>query len=270
MESNKLKAVIFDWAGTIVDYGCFAPTRAFMRLFESVGVPITIDEVRLFMGTHKRDHIKGILAIPRVSEAWRKVHHKEVDNDAIKQLFRQFVPLQIAELGTTDLIPGTKKTIEQCRHLGLKIGTCTGYTKAMMEALAHAARLQGLVPDAIVCSDEVSEGRPSPFMCFENMARLSVYPAECVVKVGDTPEDIKEGLNACMWTIGLARTGNLLGLTQEEDQKLSPDELGQKLEHAADTLKKAHAHFVVESIADVPLILDLINDKLSRGERPHA
>ena len=31
---RQLEAVIFDWAGTTVDYGCFAPVEAFIKAFE--------------------------------------------------------------------------------------------------------------------------------------------------------------------------------------------------------------------------------------------
>lgn len=268
MKSNKLTAVVFDWAGTIVDYGCCAPTKAFMNLFSEQNVPITAEEVRQFMGLHKRDHIKGILGLPRVSESWKRIKKTEPNERDMEELFHQFVPLQIQELEKTKLIPGTKKTVEACRNMGLKIGTCTGYTKVMMDALAHAAQREGFQPDAIVCSDEVPQGRPSPFMCFENAVRLGVYPMHSMLKVGDTPEDIKEGLNAGMWTVGLARTGNLLGLTQQEDEQLSDDDRNYRLKQARATLASAQAHFVVDSVDDILLVIDDIHEKLSRGERP--
>lgn len=268
MKSNKLTAVVFDWAGTIVDYGCCAPTKAFMNLFNEHDVPITAEEVRQFMGLHKRDHIKGILGLPRVAHAWMSIRKKEPNLQDIEQLFHQFVPLQIRELEHTKLIPGTKKTVEACRNMGLKIGTCTGYTKVMMEALAHAAQREGFEPDAVVCSDEVPLGRPSPFMCFENAMRLGVYPMESMLKVGDTPEDIKEGLNAGMWTVGLARTGNLLGLTQQEDEQLSAEDRNHLLGQARATLASAQAHFVVDSVEDILSVIDEIHKKLSLGERP--
>ena len=56
--SRKIEAVIFDWAGTTVDYGCFAPVQAFITAFEEYGITPTFDEVREPMGMLKRDHIR--------------------------------------------------------------------------------------------------------------------------------------------------------------------------------------------------------------------
>ena len=53
-------------------------------------------------------------------------------------------------------------------------------------------------------------------MCLKNAENLGVFPMEAIVKIGDTLPDVAEGINAGMWTIGLAKTGNEIGLTEEE------------------------------------------------------
>lgn len=263
MKSNKLKAVIFDWAGTLIDYGSMAPTRAFVRLFEQYSIKITAEEVRKFMGLHKRNHIMAILHLPRVQNLWQQIHSNPPCDRDVDELFHKFVPLQRQELEQTELIVGAKDTIDACRGMGMKIGTCTGYTKAMMEVILNAAKDQGFEPDTVVCADEVPEARPSPFMCYENALRMKVYPFSSMVKVGDTPEDISEGLNAGMWTIGLARSGNLLGLSLCEENKLADNELGARLFNARSILSKSGAHFVVDTIADVPHVIEKINNDMS-------
>jgi 2-aminoethylphosphonate ABC transporter binding protein len=106
------------------------------------------------------------------------------------------------------------------------------------------------------------------WMCFENMRRLGVYPSEAVVKIGDTPVDVQEGLNAGMWTIGLAKTGNEVGLALDTWQTLAPEAQSQKLATAYNRLRQAGAHYVVDSLADVVPILDTIEARLAKGERP--
>lgn len=93
-----LKAVILDWTGTAVDYGSFAPTAVFLRLFEDQNVKITHEDARSGMGLMKKDHLRTILARPQVAEAWIAAHGKPASEDDIDTLFNNFVPLQISVL----------------------------------------------------------------------------------------------------------------------------------------------------------------------------
>ena len=91
---------------------------------------------------------------------------------------------------------------------------------------------------------------------------------EAVVKIGDTLTDIDEGLNAGMWTIGLVKSGNEMGLTEQELDALPSDVRKDRLERGYKRMARAGAHYVADSIADVPPLLDSINERLRRGERP--
>ena len=71
---KHVKAVIFDWAGTVVDYGSLAPMGAFVETFGEFGVEISIDEARGPMGMAKRPHIAALMALPRVAAAWAARH----------------------------------------------------------------------------------------------------------------------------------------------------------------------------------------------------
>ena len=137
-----------------------------------------------------------------------------------------------------------------------------------MDLLQAEARKRGYDPDATVCATQVPAGRPHPYMCLQNAILLQVYPLESIVKVGDTLPDIEEGLNAGMWTIGLARTGNEIGLTEQEIDALEPDVREAKLARAYKRMQQTGAHYVVDGIADVPPLLDAINARLAVGDRP--
>ena len=63
---NHIEAVIFDWAGTTVDYRCFAPVQVFTEVFTNAGVAPTSQEVREPMGMLKWDHIRTMLEMPRI------------------------------------------------------------------------------------------------------------------------------------------------------------------------------------------------------------
>ena len=264
-----LKAVILDWAGTAVDYGSFAPTAVFLRLFESRNVKITPEDARSGMGLMKKDHLRTILARPQVAEAWIAAHGIAASEADIDDLFNNFVPLQISVLKEfAEPIPGFLDVVKELRERNMKIGTTTGYLRSMMEVLAPKAEENGYEPDCIVCPDEVPAGRPYPWMCYENAIRLGVYPMQAIVKVGDTLPDIEEGLNAGMWTVGLALTGNLLGLSELEVNALSPEEKDAAREKIGVQLYQAGAHYVIDGIWDLPDVLDDIEFRLAQGQHP--
>jgi phosphonoacetaldehyde hydrolase len=265
----KLQGVIFDWAGTLVDHGSRAPVSALLSIFSEAGVHITIGEARLSMGLAKKKHIERILAIPRVRDAWRETHGTEPEESDRDQLYAQFIPQQLACLEShSELIDGVPALANRLRARGLKIGSTTGYTRPMLDYLLDCARHQRFHPDFSACPDEVPVGRPAPFMCYLNAIHLEAYPMSAMVKIGDTPIDMEEGRNAGMWTIGITRTGNEVGLTQAEWEAAPESAKHSMLSSAEETLRGAGAHYVAASVADCEDILDSIQARLDRGERP--
>jgi phosphonoacetaldehyde hydrolase len=266
---NFLKAIILDWAGTTVDFGSLAPVAALQRVFEASGVPVTAAEVREQMGTLKKDQIRSICAGDRVRAAWTAKHgHASAESD-VERLFAEFLPRQseiLAEFSAP--IPGVRETIGQWREGGLRIGSTTGYTRALLDVVLPVAAAQGYRPDASVTSDEVGGGRPKPFMCYRNAMLLGVYPLWHCVKIGDTPADIGEGLNAGMWTIGITATGNEIGLSQAEWDALPAEERCQREQAAAGRLIGAGAHFTAPSLVACAGILEEIERRLAAGEKP--
>ena len=252
-----------------MDYGCYAPAVVFIEVYKRKDVPITIEEARVPMGAHKKVHIRKISQIESVAQRWQDVYRRNPNEADVEAMFQEFIPLQLACLADyTDLIPGTLEAVAEFRSRELKIGSTTGYLGEMMELLLKEASNRGYAPDATVCASDVPAGRPEPWMCLQNAMNLGIYPMEAIVKVGDTLPDIEEGLNAGMWTIGLAKTGNEIGLNEQEIADLPQDILEAKLTQAYTRMYQTGAHYVVDGIWDVPPILDLIDERLQRGERP--
>jgi phosphonoacetaldehyde hydrolase len=261
--------VILDWAGTAVDYGSLAPVAALQRVFEASGVPVTTAEVREHMGTLKKDQIRSICAGDRVSAAWSARHGHAPTEIDVERLFAEFLPQQsgiLAEFSAP--IPGIPETVDAWRAAGLRIGSTTGYTRELLNLVLPVAARQGYVPDASVTPDEVGAGRPKPFMCYRNAILLGAYPLWQCVKIGDTPSDMAEGINAGMWTIGITVTGNEVGLSQAEWDALSDDERCLRERAAASRLTGAGAHFIAPSLAACGNILEEIERRLAAGERP--
>lgn len=267
--AGGIRAVIFDWAGTTMDFGCLAPPDAFCEVFRRAGVEVSIEEARIPMGAHKRVHIARIGALPRVAAAWQSVHGKAFDDDDVGRLFEAFVPIQLGILPKyADLVPGALEAVAACRARGYRIGSTTGYTLAMNTLLRNEAEARGYIPDTMVCADEVPEGRPAPWMCIENAKRLGIYPMSAIIKVGDTLPDMLEGLDAGMWTIGLAVTGNEVGLSRAAWEALSEAEQATRRARAYERLYGVGAHIVVDGIWEVMPAIDAIVARHASGERP--
>ena len=269
MTHTTLRAVVFDWAGTMIDHGSQAPMGMFVKAFQQFGVAITVDEARGPMGMAKRDHIKTLLHQPRIAAAWtdaRGANPTEADIDAV---YAVFVPMNVAVVTDfADLIEGAADTAASIRARGLKIGSTTGYIREIMAPLLPLAAAQGYAPDNLVCAGDLAEGRPTPMMLYKCFLDLGVWPAHSVVKVDDTEVGIAEGLNAGCWTVGVALTGNVFGLNPAETEALDGAEYHRMRDLAYARLTRAGAHFVIDSVADLDAVLDEIDGALARGERP--
>ena len=261
--------MILDWAGTTVDHGSLAPVRVLQQVFASADVPISEEEARRDMGVLKKDHIRKILFAQNVSSQWRKAAGHEPTEADVDSLFANFVPLQLECLVKySTVIDGVPETVARLRKRGIKIGSTTGYTRAMLDMVLRPAAEQGYAPDCAITPDDVGGGRPHPWMIYANAIRLQVEPLEAIVKVGDTPVDIEEGLRAGVWTIGVARTGNMIGLSAEDFAALAPAEKTRRIENARTQLSAAGAHEVIDAVADCEAALDAIEARIRRGERP--
>jgi phosphonoacetaldehyde hydrolase len=253
VEFMKLpRLIIFDWAGTLVDFGCCAPLAAFREAFETAGLRISDEVARRPMGAHKRDHIREILHYPEISLRIRSVLKQEPDELLVQTIFDEFsrrLPAQL--LAHAAPVPQAVETLRWLQEKGVRIGSTTGYTRAMMNALEPAARASGIEPEVVVCADEVPQGRPAPWACFRIAERLNIYPLAHAIKIGDTPADMAEGRNAGMINIGVIESGNEMGLSLEALRSLAPEPRLQRVEAAKGRLKEAGADSVLGSIADL-------------------
>lgn len=223
---KKVSCVIMDWAGTAVDFGCFAPLNAFLRVFQEQGVTITYRQAREPMGLLKIEHIKAILKMPEVSERFRTAYGREWNQNDVAIMYQSFEKHLFASLQDfTTPVPGVIETMEQLRREGIRIGSTTGYTDAMMKIVQPGAAAQGYTVDCLVTPDHLPAGRPAPYMIYRNMTELAIPSVDEVVKVGDTIADIREGLNAKVCSVGVITGSNELGLTEEEYKTMPEPEL---------------------------------------------
>lgn len=267
--TGPLRAVVLDWAGTTVDHGCFAPAAAFQNAFAGFEVPITVAQARAPMGMAKWHHIKAILTQPAVAQAWERRHGRAPLDEDVDALYNRFLPSQVDIVARhADVIAGVPEVIGAMRARGLRIGSTSGYPRQVMDVVVPAAAKAGYAPDVVVCAGETPSGRPGPSMALKCLIDLDVHPVEACVKFGDTVVDVEEGLNAGMWSVAVVDTGNEVGLTESDLAALTPERRAEIVDAAADKLARAGAHYVIRSLADALPILDEVEARLRRGEKP--
>lgn len=256
MTERAYDLVIFDWAGTMVDFGCCAPIAAYLEAFARRGVVLAEAAARADMGIAKVDHVRALLARPDVARDWRAAHGRGPTEADVVGLMAALGPLmRDAAAVASELIPGAAAAVSTLRQRGLKIASSTGYTREMMAPVLARAAEQGYAPDHVVCAGETPRGRPSPLMIYKACAELGVWPLSRVVKVDDSESGIAEGRAAGAFTVGVAASGNAVGLALDAFQALDDADRARRLGLARDALTAAGADAVVDSVADLPELL---------------
>jgi phosphonoacetaldehyde hydrolase len=250
--SFPVKAVVFDWAGTMIDFGCVAPVRALVDVFAEEGMAITAAEARADMGRAKLDHLRGLLANPDVAARWAALKGATASEADIDHLYRKLVPAMTAAAAeSAQLIPGAAQAAADLKALGVRIGSGTGYTREMMAPIIEGAAAHGYAPEMVVCAGETPSGRPSPLMTWQALIALDAWPAQACIKVDDAPVGIEEGRLAGCWTIGLSASGNEVGLDLAAYTALPEEERRERVAQAERTLKAAGADYVIEDVSQL-------------------
>jgi phosphonoacetaldehyde hydrolase len=264
-----IRLVVFDWAGTTIDFGCRAPVQVFLAAFAAKGVAVTPAEARGPMGMHKKDHIREMLRNPAVGAKWRAAVGRDWVEADVEELYRELAArqLQAVELCSA-LVPGVRECVAELRARGAKVAATTGYPREAATAVLAAGKRQGYEPDFAVCADDVPAGRPAPWMIFRAMGALGVYPPAAMVKVGDTVIDIEDGLNAGAWSVGVIDSGNEMGLSEAEFAALPAAERDARRAAVRERFLSAGAHAVVNTLAELPAVVDDLNRRLRAGDRP--
>ena len=250
---NNIKCVIFDWAGTTVDFGCFAPVNVFIQIFKNAGIDVTNEEARLPMGMLKIDHIREMLKMERIRNEWKFKYKRDFTEEDVNNLYKEFEPALLKSLKDyTDIKPNVLETINTLRKRGIKIGSTTGYTDKMMEIVVKEAEKKGYSPDFYITPDSTNSlGRPYPYMIFRNMEELKILSPKEIIKVGDTNSDILEGKNAGVTTVGITVGSSNMGLSKEEYDSLSDSKKREARERVREGFLNIGADHVIDDIREI-------------------
>lgn len=263
----SLKAVIFDWAGTVVDFGCHAPMAAFVKLFLLSDITISILDAREPMGLPKWDHIEAICRLPHVDAQWQEKFGRSANQSDIDRLYQDFIPINAESiLHHSLLIPGFVEIQQSLRNQGYKLGTTTGYNRELMKVLLAEAQRQGFVPDSLTCSDDLKQTRPGPLGIYKSLIDLDIWPAHQVVKVDDTVPGLLEGHHAGCWTVGVVASGNEVGLTLQDWESLSAKDKDAVRVRVKAKLESGVPDYFIDTIAELPQVLQEINLRLMSSD----
>ncbi|AEE67528.1 MULTISPECIES: phosphonoacetaldehyde hydrolase [Bordetella] len=265
----RLEALVFDWAGTLVDFGSFAPTKVFVDAFARFGVQISLEQARGPMGMGKWDHIRALCNDAAIARQYQEQFGRLPTDEDVTAIYERFLPMQLEKVAEySQPIPGAIELLHGLRQRGLKLGSCSGYPAAVMQRVLERAEREGLALDYVVASDDVPRSRPAPAMALRNVVELGIADVAGCVKVDDTAPGVEEGRRAGMWTVGLLLSGNAAGLSLE--QFLSLDEAGREAarDRARAELQAGAPHYLIDTVADLPPVLADIETRLAAGQRP--
>lgn len=258
-KQSNISAVVFDWAGTIVDFGSHAPMQAFVRLFAQYGIEISIEDARGPMGLPKWKHINTLGNLPHISRQWEQKFKRSFSDADTDELYAIFTPMNAASVAHhSELIPGFLTTLSVLKDQGIKVGTTTGYNREIMNVVLPLVKTQGFTPDNLVCADDLHESRPSPLGMYKCFLDLNVWPATSVIKVDDTVPGLLEGYHSGCWTVGVIASGNEVGMTYDEWMNLRESEKELIRTQVSEKLAAGKPNFLIDTVADLPEILDKI------------
>lgn len=268
---RHLEAVIFDWAGTTVDFGVLSQAQIYVDAFKAAcDMEISLEQASVPTGLGPWQHIESLGTNPTIDACWRARFGHSMGYTETRHIYETFVPLQIERAGLySALIPGVLDVVSDIRKRGLKVGSTSSYPRQVMLRMIDLVAQQGYEPDCTVCSDDLKTGsRPGPWMALDCLRQLHVGAVSHCVKVDDTQSGIEEGLNAGMWTVGVALSSRSAGWSLEEFRKSDDVTRERVRERVSAELRAAGAHFVIDTVADLIPIIDEIQVHLADGQKP--
>jgi len=216
--------VILDVGGTIVEDRGNVPD-ILRRSLASHGVDSTPEEIGRWRGASKREIIRHFVE--------QQTLPASTDRESLTTaIYHQFTAELIEVYRSVPPIAGAEEAIREMRQRGFLVATTTGFDRAITASIFDRLDWSKYFA-AIICSDDVAQGRPSPFMLFHAMEAARVNDVAEVMAVGDTPLDLQAGTNAGLRAV----VGVLSGASTADKLRREP-----------------HTH-ILQSVANLPSLL---------------
>lgn len=179
--------VVFDMAGTTIEVGDLV-AEAFGAALDGNGVSVEEAEIRARMGASKREVIRAFV----------ERQHGENSASVTERTYSDFnrTLRESFEHGGARPMPGAEETFSWLWENGVGVALTTGFDREVADAVLGAVGWEDGMVDVSLCGDDVSRGRPAPYMIFRAMEATDVEDVGAVIAVGDTPLDLQAGANA--------------------------------------------------------------------------
>lgn len=259
----QIEAVVFDWTGTIADFGGSAVVQTVVESFADLGIALSAQSVYDVPAEgDSRDYLAAVAELPEVAQAFEEKHGRAVSDDDLAQLCRLFDEKCGEKLSEkTELLPYVVQTAESLAEEGIKIIVGGDYSRAATDMLLAAAQEKGLTPDIFVCPEDVENfARPYPYMIFRAMQQLRISEVAAVIKVGDTRADIEEGIAAGVWTVAVLEGSAELGMSAADYAALDDDEKENLKETLSDNFWAYGADFVINDMSELFEVIHAIEN----------
>jgi phosphonatase-like hydrolase len=194
---RKIDLIVFDLGGTIMEDHGEIPS-AFKTALTSNGIDVSESDLLGVRGRSKREAIR--MLVGRKSS-----DTSHVREDDVRRIFTDFQSLLRSLFREKGVIPisGAETLFSWLAERHVKLAVTTGFDRTIANLVLKQLSWDREVFDATICSDEVSQGRPAPYMIFRAMELTGTHDVQRVIKVGDTPVDILAGNNAGVHTVGV-------------------------------------------------------------------
>jgi phosphonatase-like hydrolase len=190
---DELELVIFDLAGTTVEDHGEVPA-AFTHALAEHGIVVTREQVKNVRGSSKRQALLQFIP-PGPGQARLA--------EEVYASFQAHLAKRYASEGV-QAIDGATLAFRLLRERGVRVALNTGFDREMTGLLLGALGWTDGIVDAVVCGDDVTRGRPAPYLIFRTMETTGTSSVHRVATVGDTTLDLQAGYNAGVhWNIGV-------------------------------------------------------------------
>lgn len=255
----KVRACIFDLGGTIVDRYSITPLKSLIETFKLHNININNKLIFDDMGIDKKIHIGNILEDKYIYQKWFQEYKRNPDYNDVLKLHQTFKNIQMEKSHKIDIIPETYSTFEFLKNDNIKIGTTTGFDKKNADIIGRVLNTNLCKLDNIVSSTCVKKSRPHCDMIYKNMRDLEVSNPKTMIKIDDTNVGIKEGKNAGLWTVGVARWSTYMNILPENINNMNDIIIRERLERSKEKLKLSQPDFIIETLDELPNIIETIN-----------
>jgi len=258
-----INACIFGLGGTIIDKYALITYLSLKKVFSNIDIHIDNNLILKNIGIYKNDHIFNIISNNNVTHEWLNKYDNYPDDHDIHNLYKSYNNIHSHYCkNLITILPETEACVNYLKKNNILIGCTTNYNDTSMSIIKNKLNNNNIILDSYVSADCLNKPKPYPDMIQKTMENLNVNNPKNIIKVANSITGIKEGINAKCWTVGVARWSiNMDIYTINDAYGIDFNELNDKINNCKNILTDAGADFVIDSLDDLPIIIDKLNYK---------